>query len=79
MDKPIIEVIMKEFKIGQHVKIVHESILKRWNIPTSEIFVGAEFLVSKTSKFGSCAYFGGWWIPSEACELVAGAAILKGE
>lgn len=62
---------MKEFKFGQHVKIVHEREALSFDVPAR--LIGSEFVVSKLYEDTNGdvnTMLESYYIPPEACELV---------
>jgi NTP pyrophosphatase (non-canonical NTP hydrolase) len=62
---------MKNFELGQVVKIVNEEVARDWFISK---FLGVEFevdnLSGRSDNFEKCTQYNNYFIPPEACELV---------
>lgn len=58
---------MKEFKIGQVVKIVDKEVARQWAI---EDHINMIFIIEKLSSEGNAVSPMNYYIPPEACELI---------
>lgn len=61
---------MKEFKVGQKVKITHWNIAEEWGL--YKMFGDILTVENVRNQYGDCTTLHeGWFIPAEACELVS--------
>ena len=72
---------MKEFKIGQKVRIVDNDMARMFNLYALGL-IDVEFFVDELEanivryECGRCAMYDGWFVPPEACELVRGTDVI---